>query len=1301
MSKKNRVELNVVLNTKDLDKDFDKLGKEAKSGAKTAADALDDMQDAIKETSEQSQKSSKEMESASDKLIASIRAQESELSELKKTYLDTAITQGKSSDEAKELGDKIELMSAELQNNRQKLKDAEYSVEDLGSAAQELGEDLDDAKEKASIFGDVLKGSLASAAIEKSVEMVASGVSSFVSGAMEMQDANQKLQASTGATKEEMEAYSDTLEDIYKNNYGDSVEDVADAMALVRQYTGEVDPTKLQELAENAMALDDTFENMDMSETLRGADALMKRMGLTAEEAFDYITAGAQNGLNKSGELVDNLAEYVPLWEQAGFSAEEMFTILDNGLKSGAYNLDIVNDFVKEFGISLSDGRIEDNLASFSSGTQELFYQWKDGEATTKDVFYSVINNLQNMTNQQEALTLASNVWSAVGEDNAMEVLTSLNKVNDTFIDVKGSMESLKEVRYDSLSNQYKTLGRAFQTSVSEPILKKFLPVAQSGVELLAGNIDSIVPVATAAGAAVGTMWVANKARKFISEVKDTAKSIGALTAKLMAKNAATATGTTVETAATAAAAANTAANTGQAAATGAATVAQQGLNAAMMANPAMLVVGGITALISVLAVLGSNIQDATDETSELCSETEETNKKIKESTDSLKESYGGLEESIDSISAKEAMADDLITELYELEKTSDGSRESIAKMSVKVDELNAMFPELSLEIDKNTGALSKNEEQTRSSIDTYLQYSKVQAAQEKVAEIAGELADADMERYGAEKKLAKIGDELTKLEEERTKLLEESTEATKDGTKACGNYAAKLSGEETALIRNTAQINRLKKEQGALQDSLETLQEVQDEANQKYAEAYDYVESLTEKTKENAEVKNEASRASIEQAGQELEAYNSLSAAQQELAVNVTNSVLSMQENVQSSLESQMSMFEKFDGGTKISTERLLKNMQSQVDGVTAWEENLTALMTKTKETSDGTMVAIDEGLMQYLASMGPEGASYVQAFVNMSGDELAKANSLWQEKVAIESFTNEAGIKLTDGIGTLSAGGVEAFNQLGTDLNMEANEAGNYSVQGLVDGMEEAQVQAEATSKDLGVKVIDSLNEGLGCQSPSKKAKESGKNTDAGLIEGIISDIRLVEVAGTKLGTTAIEALKACDMYDEAYKVGVDFGSGMEDGILSKAKSVADQAAALVRNAINAAKQEQDSNSPAKETIKLGHDFGDGAELGIEDRIPAVAQASADMMQAALSAPDDKWAISAINDAVYNRSVSVGRLYAGGISLPGNSGERTADNTKYLAKELGAVFAKEIEGMGFMFDRRQVGRLVRECHE
>lgn len=128
------------------------------------------------------------------------------------------------------------------------------------------------------------------------------------------------------------------------------------------------------------------------------------------------------------------------------------------------------------------------------------------------------------------------------------------------------------------------------------------------------------------------------------------------------------------------------------------------------------------------------------------------------------------------------------------------------------------------------------------------------------------------------------------------------------------------------------------------------------------------YLSDMTEETnnntaatKNNTSAKTEAteqSSVSIAMAGQELEAYQNLSVSQQELAVNVTNSVLTMQENVQSALKSQMDMFEEFDAGTQISTENLLANMQSQVDGVTAWEQNLSALADR----------GINQGILQKL---------------------------------------------------------------------------------------------------------------------------------------------------------------------------------------------------------------------------------------------------------------------------------------------------------------------------------------------
>lgn len=81
-----------------------------------------------------------------------------------------------------------------------------------------------------------------------------------------------------------------------------------------------------------------------MSESVRGVQGLIYQFGLDSTQAFDLMAAGAQNGLDYTGELGDNIAEYGGKFQQAGYTAQEYFQLLENGSSNGAYNLDKVND---------------------------------------------------------------------------------------------------------------------------------------------------------------------------------------------------------------------------------------------------------------------------------------------------------------------------------------------------------------------------------------------------------------------------------------------------------------------------------------------------------------------------------------------------------------------------------------------------------------------------------------------------------------------------------------------------------------------------------------------------------------------------------------------------------------------------------------------------------------------------------------------------------------------------------------------------------------------------------------------
>lgn len=498
------------INTDNLEKDLSKM-EESISGAATAAE---------KET-EQS--------------FSSIKSQ---VAKLAATYKDAGMT---ASDAMKKAWAEVKESSTSFQTAERTVSDfadkVEAELQNVGEIAtqsfdgipQNVEKSLEAANTSVDQFSGKLQNALAAAGL-------AYGAKEIIDVGTDYARTMGKIAAAAGATAEEMDVMSSSIKNVYNSGIGENLTEVADVAAMVKQQFGDIDDKSLEQITQDAITMSSVFDS-DLNETLRGVNALMSNMGLTAEEAFDYIAKGTQNGLDKSGELSDNLAEYSQIWEQAGFSAEEMFSILQNGLDSGAYNLDKVNDFVKEFTISLSDGRIEENLDSFSLGTQNIFNEWKNGNATQKDVFQSVISDLSNMTNEQEALTLASNTWSALGEDNAMKVITSLNNVNNVYSNVEGTMKSVNDVNYDNLATRMTALKRQFETEIVVPVAEKYLPKIEKAIDYVSEHLDEIVEHAKPIAAAIAAAFAVKKITDFGSSAVTTAKTIKTAFKALNASN--------------------------------------------------------------------------------------------------------------------------------------------------------------------------------------------------------------------------------------------------------------------------------------------------------------------------------------------------------------------------------------------------------------------------------------------------------------------------------------------------------------------------------------------------------------------------------------------------------------------------------------------------------------------------------------------------------------------------------------------------------------------------------------------
>ena len=319
------------------------------------------------------------------------------------------------------------------------------AIQNLIQELKEAGNQADNTSEQLENMGNTLAGGVMleaadqlSAVGDRITELGGKAADAFT----ETQDATVKASTYFAETGDAAKQTADVIKDVYGQGVGDSMDSVSDAVITVKENIKDLDQATLTNLTEQALTLESMY-GKDMSETLRGVNALMTQFGLDAQTAMDYVVTGTQNGLDKTNELGDNLSEYSGKFAQAGYSAQEYFQLLQNGLDGGAYNLDKVNDAINEVTTRLVDGTIADSIGSYSTKTQELFAAWQQGGATQKDVINSIVADIAGCTNQQEALNMAATAFGTMAEDGNAKFITSLTTMGSTYDSVAGSAQNM------------------------------------------------------------------------------------------------------------------------------------------------------------------------------------------------------------------------------------------------------------------------------------------------------------------------------------------------------------------------------------------------------------------------------------------------------------------------------------------------------------------------------------------------------------------------------------------------------------------------------------------------------------------------------------------------------------------------------------------------------------------------------------------------------------------------------------------------------------------------------------------
>lgn len=405
------------------------------------------------------------------------------------------------------------------------VSDAEESIEGLEDVADKVEEKINDSA--LGNIGSVLKSSFSDAA-DSSIPLIGkigeltSGLSGATAAAIgvgaaaagvgvlsvgasnDMKSAMNDFFAATGRAQEQTviladgtkevinysDRYKKIMEDIYKNNYGESFEDISNAMAAVKTNMMALDDTSLQNVTESAFALRDTFE-YDVAESTRAANTMMEQFGISGEEAMNMIAAGAQSGLDYSGEFLDSINEYSVQFAKIGMGAEDMFKIFESGAASGAFNLDKIGDAVKEMSIRVIDGSdtTKQGFELIGMNADEMASKFSAGGESAKEAFYQTIDALAAMEDPIAQNTAGVDLFGTMWEDLGPEAVTALSDIQDGVFQTSDAMEQIKEVKYDDLGSMFEELKRNIEVLL--------IPLGEALIPLLSTLIDSVLPILT------------------------------------------------------------------------------------------------------------------------------------------------------------------------------------------------------------------------------------------------------------------------------------------------------------------------------------------------------------------------------------------------------------------------------------------------------------------------------------------------------------------------------------------------------------------------------------------------------------------------------------------------------------------------------------------------------------------------------------------------------------------------------------------------------------------------------------
>jgi hypothetical protein len=342
-----------------------------------------------------------------------------------------------------------------------------------------------------------------------------------LASAMNVEEANSKLQAQLGLTKEQSAAMGKTAGELFASNYGDSIGSVNDALAsVVRNIDGmsTASADELKGVTAKVLDLSSAF-GVDLAESTRAVGVLMKTgLAKDATEALDLVTKGLQSPVNAAGDLLDTFDEYSTVFRTLGLDGKDALGLLQQGLKGGARDADQIADSMKELLLRVQAGDANGGLRAIGLDATAMQTALQAGGEGAKEATEKIISGFNGIASPSEKAQIGLALFGTKAEDaqkalGALDLTTAASDFEALNGPVDGAAASMDSALGSSRQAQIDTFIRGVQgmaTNIGQallPVVDVLLSSLGGLGTILSGAVEAFqampVPMQIVAGVAV------------------------------------------------------------------------------------------------------------------------------------------------------------------------------------------------------------------------------------------------------------------------------------------------------------------------------------------------------------------------------------------------------------------------------------------------------------------------------------------------------------------------------------------------------------------------------------------------------------------------------------------------------------------------------------------------------------------------------------------------------------------------------------------------------------------------------